>query len=585
MKTQMQMKTILLTGILMCINLLSSIGQNLDWAKRWGGSNEDVGKATCVDNNGNVYVTGYFMGSVDFDPNVGTLYFTASQKDVFVSKFTASGDLIWTKTWGGSGNDEGCDIVVDENGNVYVTGKFSLTADFDPNAGTFFLTAADGGGQITSDVFLTKLDADGNFIWAKHWGGSGSDIGNSVAVDPNDGSIAVTGFVAGGVDYDPSAGVDYLSGNGSFISKFNSNGDYQWAKVFQSVGTFFGTSGSSIEIGEFGDVYSTGSFNGTVDFNPSGTSDQLAADYGYGAGYINKLGANGSYKGTYVLVPLGSIHIDISGLALGENDNIYITGGYGGVIDFSPYSDTLAIESFSPVDGFVAKLDSNGVINWVSPIHGAGNSMFACSGNAIVVDSNQDVYIAGIIQDSVIFEMGGAEFILDPGQYGQGENAFVAKYGPEGDFVWAAQVEGVNVDYGGGIAASDYSDVYSTGSFQGIADFDPSDNSFDLVSAGNHDVFLWKLRGDGTVTSVVEDYKPNFLCYPNPTSGDLMVEINEADQTTYIKVWNAYGQRVKYQTFPNQVRFPVSLPEPAGMYLIEVGNSNGRWTTERVIKR
>jgi Ca2+-binding RTX toxin-like protein len=108
-----------------------------------------------VDGSGNVYTTGHFSGTADFDPGAGTFDLTsAGGDDVFVSKLDADGNFVWADQLGGTSDDVGRGVAVDGSGNVYTTGYFSATADFDPGAGTFDLTSAGG-----YDVFVSKLEA------------------------------------------------------------------------------------------------------------------------------------------------------------------------------------------------------------------------------------------------------------------------------------------------------------------------------------------------------------------------------------------------------------------------------------------
>ncbi|MBT6372369.1 MAG: hypothetical protein HOJ86_06840, partial [Acidimicrobiaceae bacterium] len=130
----------------------------------FGGTNADYGYSVAVDSSGNVYTTGYFNGTVDFDPGAGTANLTSNgYKDVFVSKLDSSGNYVWAKNFGGTGNDMGYSVAVDSSGNVYTTGYFTGTVDFDPGAGTTNLVP-----NGSSDAFVSKLDSSGDLVWAKN---------------------------------------------------------------------------------------------------------------------------------------------------------------------------------------------------------------------------------------------------------------------------------------------------------------------------------------------------------------------------------------------------------------------------------
>jgi len=108
-----------------------------------------------------------------------------------------NGDLVWARSMGGTGDDGGWGIAVDGAGNVYTTGEFRLTVDFDPGPGSFNLSSEGG-----LDIFVSKLDANGDFIWARAMGGSGNDLGWSIAVDGT-GNVYTTGDYAAIADLDP----------------------------------------------------------------------------------------------------------------------------------------------------------------------------------------------------------------------------------------------------------------------------------------------------------------------------------------------------------------------------------------------
>ena len=174
------------------------------WARTWGSFGDDMGTCVATDLAGNIYVGGRYEGIVDFNPGSGVdNHISAGLFDCFVSKFDQSGNFLWAKTWGGSGWDDVLGIAVDLSGNVYTTGRFWNTVDFDPGTGVDNHTS---GGQV--DAFLSKLDSSGNFQWARTWGGSEGDNGAGVAVDQS-GNPYVTGCFTGYVDLDPGSGSDY----------------------------------------------------------------------------------------------------------------------------------------------------------------------------------------------------------------------------------------------------------------------------------------------------------------------------------------------------------------------------------------
>ncbi|MEQ1906683.1 MAG: SBBP repeat-containing protein, partial [Pirellulaceae bacterium] len=156
------------------VSRLDSSGNHV-WARRMGGIDDDVANGIVVDSTGNVYATGTFSGTADFDPGLGVSnLISAGSSDIFVSKLNSSGNYVWARSLGGSTVDDAAGIAVDATGNVYTTGYFTTTADFDPGLGISNLISAG-----SSDVFVSRLDSNGNYVWARGMGGSGDINGIS----------------------------------------------------------------------------------------------------------------------------------------------------------------------------------------------------------------------------------------------------------------------------------------------------------------------------------------------------------------------------------------------------------------------
>src|SRR3990172_4842131 len=264
---------------------------DLVWADRLGGTIDDVGTGVAVDGSGNVYTTGYFRGTADFDPGDGTFDLTsAGSYDVFVSKLDAAGNLVWARRLGGTSDDYGYGVAVDGSGNVYTTGFFSGTAGFDPGADPSNLTSAGG-----ADVFVSKLDSTGNFAWARQLGGPIDDSGYGVAVDGS-GNVYTTGYFRDTADFDPDAdpfNLTSVDGPDVFVSKLDSAGNLGWAR---RLGGTSGDVGRGVAVDGSGNVYTTGNFSGTADFDPgAGTSNLTSA--GSADVFVSKLDSAGNLGG------------------------------------------------------------------------------------------------------------------------------------------------------------------------------------------------------------------------------------------------------------------------------------------------
>ena len=179
---------------------LNAQDPTFEWATSTGGPQFDEGHSIATDSMGNVYITGHYSGTVDFDPGPAVFNLTSYSMfmDLFIQKLDKNGNFIWAKSIGGNLNEVGHSIQADAVGNVYLTGSYSITVDFDPGPGIFNLTS-----KGFTDVFVLKLDAEGDFVWAKSVGGTGIENSYSIALDAL-GSISLTGLFETTADFDPS---------------------------------------------------------------------------------------------------------------------------------------------------------------------------------------------------------------------------------------------------------------------------------------------------------------------------------------------------------------------------------------------
>ena len=265
-----------------------------------GGPVADFSNGLAVDENGSVYTTGIFQGTGDFNPGAGTASLTsAGSYEVFVSKLDSAGIYVWAKGMGGSGLDWGYGVAVDQLHNVYTVGTFDGTADFDPGTGTSNLTSFG-----SSDAFVSKLDATGNFVWAKQLGGTANDLATAVTMDKA-GNPVLCGYFNGTADFDPGAGTTNLTSAGAddiFACKISSAGALRWVK--QS-GGFSNDYSFSIRADHSGNIYTAGMFNGIADFDPGAGTSNLNSDMG-GHVFAQKLFCTDTTSSTVTAAACGS---------------------------------------------------------------------------------------------------------------------------------------------------------------------------------------------------------------------------------------------------------------------------------------
>jgi len=452
------------------------------WAKQFGGYSTafSVPRNILVDASGNVYTSGYFNDTVDFDPGSGVFNLvSAGDIDAFISKVDASGNFVWAKRFGSTSDDGSLGMALDASGNIYTSGAFSGTVDFDPNSGTLNLTAT---GRL--DIFISKLDPSGNFIWAKQIGGNSDEIAFAITTDAS-GSVYATGYFEDLTDFDPGTGSFALTAGGFediFVVKLNSTGEFMWAKQFEGGNANTGI-GNSIAVDAQKNVYTTGNFSDQVDFNPgSGTS--IFTTGGDLDIFVSKLDSSGNYAWAKQIG--GTKDDDAISLALDQAGNVHTTGYFIGKVDFNPGSGVANLTSVSSSDIFISKLDKSGNYVWAKNI---GGNAYQIS-NSIALDASGNVYFSGSFVDSLDLNPGSAVNKI----YAVGNlDAFIAKLTSSGNYAWAIQ-------FGSNGAYADCSDItidskgkiYTTGVFDGKVDFDPGSNTTTLKSVGG-DFFVVKL--------------------------------------------------------------------------------------------
>ncbi len=397
---------------------------NFVWAKQMRGISNGggYGYSILLDSLGNIYTAGTFYGTVDFDPGPNDYFLVSDENspDVYIQKLDASGNFIWAKRMGGPNVDYGYSIAIDPFGNIYATGEFEDTADFDPGIGVYNLNSA--GGQ---DIFIQKLDAFGNFIWAKQIGGTLDDQGNSITVDQN-GDAYITGQFKDTVDFDPSVNATILISEGdysTFISKIDFNGNCIWARQISGTGY---SSGKSIVVDAYGDIYSTGYFGGAAVFN-IGTDEMTVVSTGQSDMYIEKVDAQGHFIWVKTIEGAGpgganTIETDLLG-------NVYIAGVYINATDFDPGVGTYNISFSGFLDLFIMKLDGLGNFLWAL---GTGSSN-AETISGMATSANGNVYATGIFRADVDFDPSPATAYLDAGG-SNNYDVFTLKFSQMWDF-------------------------------------------------------------------------------------------------------------------------------------------------------
>mgnify|MGYP002777213240 CR=1 FL=1 len=521
--------------VIATINTCAPIPE-LVWAKSFGGNG--YGLAMETDAAGNVYTTGYFRGTTDFDPGPGTTILSApGNNEVYISKLDASGNLVWAKSVGGPTDDQGNTITVDSNGNVYIAGIFRGTADFDPGPGSAPLTSLGG-----HDVFILKLDQNGDFLWVRQIGGASlSGDGVSTIKLDGTGNVCTYGYFNGTVDFNPGAPIFNLNSAGQtdlFISKLDNDGNFVSALKFG--GTNFDLPGQ-MAIDAMNEIYCTGYFRGTSDFDPGPGNFNLNSaggddifivklDAASNFSWANRFGGTGDDGGTAVMK-------DASG-------NILLSGYFENTIDLDPGVGVSDFTSSGLADFFILKLTATGDYAWARTVGGGGDDI----SQDIFVDGDDQVYIAGSFNQTVDFDPGPGTFTISSlGLL----DIFVLKLTPVGDFFWAINMGGTSSDFATAFRVDPFENLLTVGGFRNDVDFDPGSGIFMLSAEGGFTTFVQKLVSTNLVISIDTQPVDVIVCEGEP--GIFQVEASGTTNLTY--QWQYSSDDITYVDISDNTQY------------------------------
>lgn len=490
----MQPKTAAVIAFIFGSNFITAQTTVLDWAKSFNSDIDSYGISVTADANGNTFTVGTFRGTCDFDPGPGTFNLTSTGvQSVFVKKLDPSGNLVWVKHFAGNNTTGITSVTLDNIGNIYTTGHYQGTVDFDPGPGIYNLTSM----STPSDMFIVKLNPAGNFLWAISQGGTNVDYANQVVCD-NLGHIYITGSFTATTDFNPGPGVASLSPGGSnhnvFIQKLTDDGNYVWAKCFP--GTLTGV-GSDLAYTANHKICISGYFEGTVDFDPSPSSFTLTALTAF-TGFIVMLDSAGSFQWADALI--GSNMSSVTSMCVNSSGTALIcSGAFQGTVDFDPGLGTNNITASGNTAAYVIKLNLSGSVQYVKTFGGtAGNHNV--SAQSIGVSPAGHIFIGGWFRNSCDFDPGLGVYTINTPVFNN-EHIFISRLDSLGNFVWAGQFGGAYPDGFDDLTVVP-GGVFFTGYFTDIADFDPSPGVYNISAPlGIYTHYVAKLDICNTVQS------------------------------------------------------------------------------------
>lgn len=419
------MRYLLLMLVTLCVSNLELNGQQYEWAKEWG---RKIPNGNSCPNHFYGYLTdaygselltsGTFSGTVDFDPSQTANFNLTSmgacnKEDAFVAKYTTSGNLAWTKPFNSPSTKLKTISKMDATGAVYTFGEFTDSVDLDPSSSTDFVKSSGSSPSFYSDIFLQKMDANGNYLWGHSLGGVNDEEIKSLYIEKNTGGIYMLGKFSQVwapnllVDFDPDTSTYNIVTsyyNGGFICHWDSSGAFVWADTIpvNSGNGFIQVRNNHIYV-----------FNGTDIIKYSSTGNRL-----------------------WKLRPSNASSVNT--FSIDYQENIIITGDFIGTIDFDPGTSSFnltALQSTLPFatqysDIYIQKLDSSGAFVWCKSHPWLGGAK-----GYSTVDSSGSIYTAGFHENGPVDLDPGPGIHMSP--YG---SYFVHKLSSTGVFQWGISI-------------------------------------------------------------------------------------------------------------------------------------------------
>ncbi|MEO6148956.1 MAG: gliding motility-associated C-terminal domain-containing protein [Mucilaginibacter sp.] len=534
-----------------------------DWVNGIGGPNSDCSSsAVKTDGQNNVYVTGRYTQTVDFDPSPGVYNLTANagSTDVYVAKYSTTGNLIWAVSIGGNSNDIPNSLTVDKEGNPIISGQYnSPDFDADPGSGSNILSSMGG-----FDAFVIKLNTNGSFMWAKSIGGVGNDYGGRVSVDSQGNMVSTIRFQST-VNVDGSVFTSQGNTNGLAI-KYSPLGNLIWAIDLSD------TADCLVGYGDFDhedNFVMCGTFTGSVNFNPLGPASLL--DGNGNASFVAKYTPNGLL--IWVKPIYGDVLNDNNNLCINSKNDIFLTGPFAAPLTF----DSTTIQS-SSIALYLAKYSSAGEFKDVKVIRGNSSTIF---NYGIVSSSDDKIYLSGYFTGTIDFNPSSQ---TNNTTFHGKTDFFLAKYDENLNYKLAFGGGSTDcfVNVGRNVAIDNNNDVIFTGSFCSTVNFSPSDCRTRLLTAqGVSDTYLAKYpqneasrQGAITALSIPQQLKTPAIDQQNlkitvtvPAGANITALVPKISHTLNLALSPGSGIA---QNFTSPVIYTLSVPCYSLNYVVEV---------------
>jgi len=462
------------------------------WIRAWGESRVNITSGVAMDGAGNIYIVGTFARESDFDPSEDTVELEAlGENDVFISKFDPDGELVWSKSFGGPENERVLDIEVDRSGNLYITGTFGRTADFDPDPDNIIPITAQG----RTDCYLMSVNSDGEYRWAKNWGGDRGSV-DVFDIALSGSSPIVTGWYSGSIDFDPEEeeagqglqGAIARSASDVYISYFSSSGRFDRIAAWGGDSQHDQMTTTCIEVDRGGNIILAGRFQGRFEA-PGTTGLDVTINWHTSRGsedaFLMKLDSRGYAQ--WARTWGGEFADYAHGVAVTPGGSIFVVGGIDGTADLCPLGHTEDLHEIETYGfTFLSKYSPRGVYQW-------GRSFGTALGMNIDSNSSGDAVITGVAKGFVDFDPDRDEDAVDE----KSGSVFITSIDNSGDYLWSIAFGRTDYDMGTDIMIGPDGNIFATGMYRGSLVWDEDTGFIYSSTTSDANAFLLKLNPDG----------------------------------------------------------------------------------------
>ena len=522
----MKRKKLLFCGIvLLLLSPLWILSQDYIRALKIGASGAEFVEDVETDGSGNLYLTGTFQNTVDFDPSGNEALLTAnSSYDIYIAKYNPEGEYRWAVNMGGNSfkyyYSKG--IGVDAEGNSYISGFMDGWLDLDPSAGEAIVNPDE-----KKAAYLAKYNPDGDYLWGFDLASSDGEqqiVGWAVRVEKSGNSVYLGGYFSDTVDFDPSGEISHLVSQGNrdmFVARYTDEGQLEWV-------IDLGYPGPDLNYGSLnlltcddsGNIYIGGYFSGTIDMDPSEGSYLIS---GPGNGFIAKYNSSGALQWAFPIpAEEGS---SVRGLRV-FGQQVYALGDFYGTADFDPSGNTFELTSNAgESSGFIAVYDLDMGFLRAGGLTGIEEGTGTVT-HDIVRDSNGNLYVIGSFYGTM--DVDPSEGVVPLGSTGglSDYDMFLIKYDGSLNYTWGINAGGNEQEQGQHVQLKGNDQVIAFGYFDGWCDFDPSEGEHSLSCSGSHDLFMaWYTTFPGSsVPEAAEGIDLTIM--PNPAGETCKVHLD-----------------------------------------------------------